>query len=73
MEAVAKTIDQAQQEIFITDWMFSPELHLIRPIEDDRYRLDNLLIRKAVSTEGRCGLVVKLSYKWVRGAVWSSG
>ncbi|XP_064618688.1 phospholipase D1-like [Lineus longissimus] len=47
MEAVAKTLDQAQEEIFITDWMFSPELHLIRPIEGDHYRLDNLLIRKA--------------------------
>jgi phospholipase D1/2 len=51
MEAVAKGILAAQEEIFITDWWLSPEINLIRPFDDDSMRLDNLLGRRAVSFE----------------------
>ena len=49
MEAVAKAILAAQEEIFITDWWLSPELLLVRPHHDDSMRLDNLLGKRAVS------------------------
>jgi phospholipase D1/2 len=49
MEAVAKAILAAREEIFITDWWLSPELTLIRPCDDDSMRLDNLLGKRAVS------------------------
>lgn len=48
MEAVAKAILVAKEEIFITDWWLSPELLLVRPA-DDSMRLDNLLGKKAVN------------------------
>ncbi len=48
MEAVAKAILAAQEEIFITDWWLSPEIMLIRPYGDDSMRLDNLLGKRAV-------------------------
>jgi phospholipase D1/2 len=48
MEAVAKGILAAREEIFITDWWLSPEIALIRPYEDDSMRLDNLLGKRAV-------------------------
>jgi len=49
MEAVAKAILAAKEEIFITDWWLSPEITLIRPFQDDSMRLDNLLGKRAVS------------------------
>ncbi len=49
MEAVAKAILSAREEIFITDWWLSPEIMLIRPFKDDSMRLENLLGKKAVS------------------------
>ena len=51
MEALAKAILSAREEIFISDWWLSPEIMLIRPFEDDSMRLDNLLGKRAVSLE----------------------
>ena len=48
MEAVAKAIQAAKEEIFITDWWLSPEIMLIRPSNDSSMRLDNLLGKRAV-------------------------
>jgi phospholipase D1/2 len=48
MDAVAKAILAAREEIFITDWWLSPEIMLIRPA-DESMRLDNLLGKRAVS------------------------
>ena len=48
MEAVAKALQTAKEEVFITDWWLSPELMLIRPENDESFRLDNLLGRIAV-------------------------
>jgi phospholipase D1/2 len=50
MEALAKAILSAREEIFITDWWLSPEIMLIRPFQDDSMRLDNLLGKRAVSS-----------------------
>ncbi|ELU04927.1 hypothetical protein CAPTEDRAFT_168015 [Capitella teleta] len=48
MSAVADGLESAKEEIFITDWWLSPELHLKRPVtEGDKWRLDYLLKRKA--------------------------
>ncbi|UJR34309.1 hypothetical protein I4U23_021712 [Adineta vaga] len=47
MEAVAKGILAAKEEIFITDWWLSPEILLVRPYGDDSMRLDNLLGKRA--------------------------
>lgn len=48
---VVEAIEAAKREIFIHGWWVSPELQLIRPspdpIDQDRYRLDRLLQRKA--------------------------
>ncbi len=49
MEALAKAILAAREEIFISNWWLSPELMLIRPFQDDSMRLDNLLGKRAVS------------------------
>ncbi|XP_060530761.1 phospholipase D2 isoform X2 [Cylas formicarius] len=50
MSAVAEAIDNAKEEIFITDWWLSPEIYLKRPaIVGDYWRLDKLLQRKAES------------------------
>ena len=49
MEAVAKALLTAKEEVFITDWWLSPEIMLIRPTDDESFRLDNLLGRIAVS------------------------
>ncbi|KAF2074273.1 hypothetical protein CYY_004406 [Polysphondylium violaceum] len=47
--ASAEAIENAQREVFITSWFLSPEVYLIRyPNLDPRYRLDNLLKRKAM-------------------------
>ena len=48
MEAIAKALLTAKEEVFITDWWLSPEIMLIRPSDDDTFRLDNILARIAV-------------------------
>ncbi|EGG17307.1 phospholipase D1 [Cavenderia fasciculata] len=46
--ASALAIENATREVFITAWFLSPEVYLIRyPVLDIKYRLDNLLQRKA--------------------------
>ncbi|XP_061614882.1 phospholipase D1-like isoform X2 [Phyllopteryx taeniolatus] len=48
MEDVADALEEAKEEIFITDWWLSPEIFLKRPIvEGNRWRLDHVLRRKA--------------------------
>jgi len=48
MSAVADVIEQAKEEIFITDWWLSPEIYLKRGVDfDPKYRLNTLLKRKA--------------------------
>ncbi|CAF4405620.1 unnamed protein product [Rotaria sp. Silwood2] len=47
MEAVAKALLTAKEEVFITDWWLSPEVMLIRPTDDETFRLDNILGRIA--------------------------
>lgn len=50
MSAVADAISAAKEEIFIADWWLSPEIYLKRPaLDGDYWRLDKLLLRKAVS------------------------
>lgn len=50
LSAVADALEGAIEEIFIADWMLSPEIYLKRPTLDGEYwRLDNVLLRKAVS------------------------
>ncbi len=49
MDAVADGINQAQHEIFITDWWLSPEIFMTRPGGADKWRLDLMLKKKAVS------------------------
>ncbi|XP_058053847.1 phospholipase D2 [Anopheles bellator] len=48
MSAVADALEGATEEIFITDWMLSPEIYMKRPaIDGDYWRLDKILKRKA--------------------------
>lgn len=49
MHAVSTALDLAKEEIFLTSWWLTPELFLRRPIknENDPWRLDNLLEKKA--------------------------
>uniref|UniRef100_A0A672PL97 Phospholipase n=1 Tax=Sinocyclocheilus grahami TaxID=75366 RepID=A0A672PL97_SINGR len=48
MEDVANALEEAKEEIFITDWWLSPEIFLKRPVvEGNRWRLDWILKRKA--------------------------
>jgi len=48
MEALAKALLTAKEEVFIADWWLSPEIMLIRPTDDETFRLDNLLGKIAV-------------------------
>ena len=48
MESVARALLTAKEEVFITDWWLSPEIMMIRPADDDTYRLDLILGRIAV-------------------------
>jgi phospholipase D1/2 len=52
MESVAKALLTAKEEVFITDWWLSPEIMMIRPTDDETFRLDNLLGKIAVRNEG---------------------
>ncbi|XP_072006076.1 phospholipase D2 isoform X2 [Engystomops pustulosus] len=45
--AVADALLQAREEIYITDWWLSPEVHLKRPAYNDDFRLDIILKHKA--------------------------
>ncbi|XP_048102408.1 phospholipase D1a isoform X1 [Alosa alosa] len=48
MEDLANAMEEAREEIFITDWWLSPEIFLKRPVvEGNRWRLDCILRRKA--------------------------
>ncbi|KAM8822743.1 phospholipase D1 isoform 1-T2 [Spinachia spinachia] len=48
MEDVADALEEAKEEIFITDWWLSPQIFLKRPVvEGNRWRLDFVLKRKA--------------------------
>ena len=50
MSAVADAILAATEEIYIADWWLSPEIYLKRGSEfDEKFRLDRLLKKKAVS------------------------
>lgn len=47
-EDIANAMEEASEEIFITDWWLSPEIFLKRPVvEGNRWRLDCILKRKA--------------------------
>ncbi|XP_065911385.1 phospholipase D2-like [Dysidea avara] len=50
MSSLADTMESAVDEIFITDWAFSPFVFLKRPCKDKGcyWRLDQILYRKAV-------------------------
>ncbi|KAJ1657236.1 hypothetical protein IWQ61_003335 [Dispira simplex] len=46
--AVSEAMAQAKETIFIADWWLSPDLYLRRPpAENEEYRIDRLLYRKA--------------------------
>lgn len=47
MKAVMNGLNNAKHEIYIADWWLTPELFLIRPTDDLKYRLDKILIEKA--------------------------
>ena len=47
MEHVMLALNNAKEEIFITDWWLCPELFLKRPTDDLQYRLDKILLKKA--------------------------
>lgn len=48
-ELLAKTLSEAQSEIYIHGWWVSPELYLVRPpSKNQEYRLDRLLQKKAM-------------------------
>jgi phospholipase D1/2 len=56
MESVAKALLTAKEEVFITDWWLSPEIMMIRPTDDDTFRLDNLLGKIAVRNKVLLGV-----------------
>lgn len=56
---LADALEQAKEEIFITDWWLSPEIHLKRPATDNYWRLDQILRRKAEQGVKICILLYK--------------
>ncbi|XP_064418319.1 phospholipase D1 [Latimeria chalumnae] len=47
-EDLADALEEAKEEVFITDWWLSPEIFLKRPVvEGNKWRLDYVLKRKA--------------------------
>ncbi|XP_068187570.1 phospholipase D2 [Antennarius striatus] len=56
---LADALEQAQEEIFITDWWLSPEVFLKRPATDNYWRLDEILKRKAEQGVKVCILLYK--------------
>ncbi|XP_065426602.1 phospholipase D2 isoform X3 [Chrysemys picta bellii] len=57
--AVGDALMQAKEEIYITDWWLSPEMHLKRPAQTDDWRLDILLKHKAEEGVRVCVLLFK--------------
>ncbi|KAM4544917.1 phospholipase D2 isoform 1-T2 [Odontesthes bonariensis] len=58
-EDLADALEQAKEEIFITDWWLSPEVFLKRPAKDNHWRLDEILKRKAEQGVKVCVLLYK--------------
>ncbi|KAM3601908.1 uncharacterized protein V6R79_021040 [Siganus canaliculatus] len=58
-EDLADALEQAREEIFITDWWLSPEVFLKRPATDTYWRLDKILRRKAEQGVKVCVLLYK--------------
>lgn len=56
---LADALEQAKEEIFITDWWLSPEVFLKRPATDTYWRLDQILRRKAEQGVKVCILLYK--------------
>ncbi|XP_058630844.1 phospholipase D2 [Onychostoma macrolepis] len=56
---VADALEQAKEEIFITDWWLSPEVFLKRPATGTYWRLDKILKRKAEQGVKVCVLLYK--------------
>ncbi|KAG7464598.1 hypothetical protein MATL_G00167260 [Megalops atlanticus] len=56
---LADALEQAKEEIFITDWWLSPEIFLKRPATDSYWRLDQILKRKAEQGVKVCVLLYK--------------
>ncbi|KAM9332850.1 phospholipase D2 [Pholidichthys leucotaenia] len=56
---LADALEQAKEEIFITDWWLSPEVFLKRPAKDNYWRLDEILKRKANQGVKVCVLLYK--------------
>ncbi|XP_010794069.1 phospholipase D2-like [Notothenia coriiceps] len=56
---LADALEQAKEEIFITDWWLSPEVFLKRPATDNFWRLDEILKRKAEQGVQVCVMLYK--------------
>ncbi|XP_054481534.1 phospholipase D1 [Anoplopoma fimbria] len=56
---LADALEQAKEEIFITDWWLSPEVYLKRPATNNYWRLDEILKRKAEQGVKVCVLLYK--------------
>lgn len=56
---LADALEQAKEEIFITDWWLSPEVFLKRPATGTYWRLDKILKRKAEQGVKVCVLLYK--------------
>ncbi|XP_031713368.1 phospholipase D1 isoform X1 [Anarrhichthys ocellatus] len=56
---LADALEQAKEEIFITDWWLSPEVFLKRPATDNYWRLDEILKRKAEQGVKVCVMLYK--------------
>ncbi|KAM6983882.1 phospholipase D2 [Tautogolabrus adspersus] len=56
---LADALEQAKEEIFITDWWLSPEVFLKRPATDNYWRLDHILKRKAEQGVKVCVMLYK--------------
>uniref|UniRef100_A0AAY4EL08 Phospholipase n=1 Tax=Denticeps clupeoides TaxID=299321 RepID=A0AAY4EL08_9TELE len=56
---LADALEQAKEEIFITDWWLSPEIFLKRPATNNYWRLDEILKRKAEQGVKVCVLLYK--------------
>lgn len=60
MEDVANALEEAKEEIFITDWWLSPEIFLKRPVVEGNYwRLDCILKRRAQQGVRVCVMLYK--------------
>ncbi|CAJ1064140.1 LOW QUALITY PROTEIN: phospholipase D1-like [Xyrichtys novacula] len=56
---LADALEQAKEEIYITDWWLSPEVFLKRPAIENYWRLDQILKRKAEQGVKVCILLYK--------------